>query len=258
MRLGSWLILCLVSGSAAATAPADGYVTYSGTATVYHAARFLYGERDVLHYQNGRLLERIQLYTCQDGSVFARKIVGDGDPLAPNFALEDVANGMQEGIRGPEGARTVYFRASAGDAEKSAPVPAVDGLVSDTGFDQFVRQYWTQLMSGEFMTMRFLVPSRLQDFAFQVQHVRSEVVAGVPTELFRLRLSGFWGWFLPSIDVNYSAGDHQLVRYAGVSDLRSASGDNFKTDIEFPPQSRKPADEQAMRAAEQAPLARCH
>jgi hypothetical protein len=257
MRSSSTLLLCLLPCFAAAMTPTDGYVSYSGTASALHAAQFLYGERDVLHYQGGRLTERIQLYTCRDGSAFARKLVGDQDPLAPDFALSDAANGMQEGIRGEAGARIVYFRASASDAERSAPVPRVDGLVSDTGFDEFVRRNWTRLMSGAPVTVRFLVPSRLQDYSFQAQHLRSSAVGGVPAESFRLRLSGFWGWFLPGIDVSYSAGDHQLVRYEGLSDLRNSAGDNFKTAIEFPPQDRQSSSEQAMREARQAPLARC-
>ncbi len=257
MRPSSTVLLCLLPCCAAAMTPADGYVSYSGTASALHSSQFLYGERDLLHYQGGRLTERIQLYTCRDGSAFARKLVSDQDPLAPNFALSDAANGMQQGIRGEAGARTVYFRASASDAEKSAPVPRIEGLVSDTGFDEFVRRNWTTLMSGSPVILHFLVPSRLQAYGFQAQHLRSTAVGSVPAELFRLRLSGFWGWLLPGIDVSYSAGDHQLLRYEGLSDLRNSAGDNFKADIEFPPQTRQSSSEQAMRDARQAPLARC-
>jgi hypothetical protein len=257
MRQSPTVLLCLSPLCAGAMTPADGYVSYSGTASAHHSSQFLYGERDVLHYQGGRLTERVQLYTCRDGSAFARKLVGDQDPLAPNFALSDAANGMQQGIRGEAQSRIVYFRASATDTEKSAPVPHVDGLVSDTGFDEFVRRNWSPLMSGGPVTLRFLVPSRLQDYAFQAQHLRSAAVDGVPAELFRLRLSGFWGWLLPGIDVSYSASDHQLVRYEGLSDLRNPAGDNFKADIDFPPQNRQSSSEQAMRDARQAPLARC-
>jgi hypothetical protein len=112
-------------------------------------------------------------------------------------------------------------------------------------------------MSGSPVILHFLVPSRLQAYGFQAQHLRSTAVGSVPAELFRLRLSGFWGWLLPGIDVSYSAGDHQLLRYEGLSDLRNSAGDNFKADIEFPPQTRQSSSEQAMRDARQAPLARC-
>jgi len=254
----SVVLLCFLPGLAgAASAPADGYVTYSGTAMALHSSRFLYGERHVLFYRAGRIAERIVLYTCADGSAFARKTVRYVDPIAPDFRLDDAANGMLEGIRSEPNGRTVFFRASQSSAEKSGPLPGVAGLVADAGFDEFVRTNWQRLMTDKTLSMPFLVPSRLTDYGFQVQHLRSEVTAGAPAEVFRLRLGGLWGWFLPGIDVYYSTADHVLVRYVGLSDLRDASGDNFKTEIVFPPTDRKAAEEASMRAAEQAALSAC-
>jgi hypothetical protein len=217
----------------------------------------------VLRYRDGRLAERVVLYTCRDGSPFARKVVTyvDGAPTAPDFLVEDSSDGMREGIRSanlrPVGERTVFFRENAHAAEKSGPLPPVPGLVADAGFDEFVRAHWDSLMNGSVSQMRFLLPSRLDDYAFQVERLRHEVVDGMATEVFRLRLSGFWGWFLPGIDVYYSDADHVLVRYDGLSDLRDASGDNFKAIIDFSPQERKAAGEEIMQRALKAPLAPC-
>ena len=252
------ILLWMLPGVAvAATVPADGYLAYSGTATALHSSKFLYGERHVVQYRAGRIAARVVLYTCADGSAFARKAVQYVDPIAPDFQLDDAANGMLEGIRSAPNGRAVFFRASRSGTEKSGPLPRDAGLVADAGFDEFVRANWQRLMSDKTLSMPFLVPSRLNDYGFQVQHVRSEVTAGTPAEVFRLRLGGIWGWFLPGIDVYYSAADHVLVRYVGLSDLRDASGDNFKTEILFPPQERTAAAEQNMRDAEQARLAAC-
>jgi len=243
--------------AAAPPTDADSYLSYSGTATLRHTSTFLYGERHVLHWHAGRLVERVVLYTCRDGSAFARKSVSYVDPLAPDFLLEDAANGLSEGIRTGAGGRTVFFRASPADAEISGAVPPVAGLVADAGFDEFVRENWQQLLTNAPLQIRFLVPSRLKDYAFQAQRLRSETVDGTPTELFRLRLAGFWGLFLSSIDVYYSSAERQLVRYDGLSDLRDAAGDNFKAQIDFPPNERKPSDEQTLLAARQTAIRRC-
>lgn len=264
-RLG--LVLLLVSSLAVASpaTPGDGYLTYRGVAMLRHTSDFLYGERHVLRYHDGRLEERGVLYTCRDGSPFARKTVTYVNPLAPDFLVEDVSDGMREGIRTEPGAsaqepahaRTVFFRAKGRDAERSGPLPSVPGLVADAGFDEFVQVHWDELLRGKPLEMRFLVPSRLDDYGFQVEHLRSESIAGTPTEVFRLRLSGIWGWFLPGIDVYYSASERVLVRYDGVSDLRDADDNNFKATIEFAPEDRKPADEQTMQELRQARLAPC-
>jgi hypothetical protein len=256
-----WLC-CALPGLAPATgtAPdgvADGLVRYSGTAHVRHSSEFLYGERHVLRYRGGQLRERVVLYTCRDGSAFARKTVSYVDPLAPDFVLEDLGTGLREGIRSGQDGRFVFFRPHATDAEQSGPLPGVMGLVADAGFDEFVRSNWQRLVAGEAVQMPFLVPSRLEDYRFQVEHLRTEELAGAPTEVFRLRLSGFWGWFLRGIDVYYSSDTRVLVHYDGLSDLRDPAGDPFKAEIDFPVAGRGPASEQDLQAAREAPLHPC-
>ena len=272
-RFIALVVLIFVCAEGACCAPADGFLTYSGVATARRSNDFLYGERHVLAFHGGRLAERVVLYTCRDGSPFARKHVTYVDPLAPDFLVEDASNGMREGIRtaaSSAAARTspaalmagaaermVFFRENARSQEKTGPLPQAPGLVADAGFDEFVQSHWSQLMDGNALEMRFLVPSRLADYGFQVQRLRSEPVHGMAAEVFRLRLSGFWGWLLPGIDVWYSDADHVLVRYDGLSDLRDTSGNNFKTTIDFAPQERRPGTEEAMRQVLQQPLTAC-
>jgi hypothetical protein len=72
----SFILLALFTVHAlAAPRPGDRYLSYSGIATARHSAEFLYGEHHVLLYRDGRLAERVVLYTCRDGSAFARKTV---------------------------------------------------------------------------------------------------------------------------------------------------------------------------------------
>ena len=243
--------------------PIDGYVSFSSVANARHSADFLYGERHVVLYRQGHIAERVVLYTCRDGSPFAHKLVSYPDRLVPDFMFENASDGMREGIREKSAdaqrsdQRTVYYRERTGAPEKSGPVPVVPGLVADAGFDEFVQMHWDQLVSGKALEMRFLIPGRLSDYGFQVQRLRRDIVAGVATEVFRLRLAGIWGWFLPGIDVYYGATDHLLMRYDGLSDLHDPSGNNYKTTIDFPVEVRKATTMQAMLDARQAPIAPC-
>jgi len=258
-----WCSLLTLAAAAHADA-ADEYVIYSGVANARHSDDFLYGERHALFFRNGRVAERVVLYTCRDGSAFARKTVSYTNPLVPDFLFENANDGMREGIREASGdvpnpaARTVFYRDRTDAVEKSGPVPDVSGLVADAGFDEFVQSHWDSLVSGKTLEMRFLLPSRLVDYGFQVQRVGGENIHGTPTEVFRLRLSGIWGWLLPGIDVYYSTADRVLVRYDGLSDLQDASGHNFKATIGFPVEDRKVATAEAMLEARQARIAPCH
>jgi hypothetical protein len=48
---------------------------YSSVPRVHHATQVLSGEQHVLRYQQGRIAERVVLYTCVNRSTFARKSV---------------------------------------------------------------------------------------------------------------------------------------------------------------------------------------
>ena len=251
------VLACVAGLTAQAPAAEDQYLAYFGTATARHTAKFLYGEHHVLKARDGRLAERVVLYTCRDGTAFARKTVSYEDPLAPDFSFEDTSNGMQEGVRSAAKGREVFFRANRIEAEKAGRLPGDPGLVADAGFDEFIRMNWQPLMSGNPIALHFLVPSRLDAFVFQAQHLRSDSADGTPTEIFRLKLSGVLGWVLPGIDVSYGALDHVLVRYDGVSDLRDPSGNNFQTEILFHSSDRHPANAELVAAARKAPIAAC-
>ena len=245
---------------AAALAPvADSEVlTYSGTATLLNNRGFLYGEKHVLLRRNGKIAEREVLYTCRDGSAFARKSVVYVDPLAPNFVFEDASNGMLEGVRSDGEGREVFFRAGPREAEKIGALPAVPALVVDAGFDEFVHTNWPALLAGRSIGMNFLVPSRLHDIGFRVRHQGRDRADGVPVEVFRLNLAGILGWILPGIDVYYDAREQVLMRYVGLSDLRDAAGDsNLKVDVSFHPGDRSPADLQDLERAKRARLKPC-
>jgi hypothetical protein len=248
------------SAAAASATDSEGYVTYLGTATALKTQTFAYGEQHVLKVRDGRLAERVVLYTCRNGSAFARKTSSYTDELAPSFVLEDASNGMLEGVREavpPSDRRTVFYRASRADAEKIGPLPRVPGLVIDSGFDEFVRANWSALVAGKSLSMHFLVPSRLDDIGFRVQRLRSDRVDGVPVEVFRLKLAGVLGWFLPGIDVYYGSADHVLMRYVGLSDLRDGAQNNLTVTIAFHPHDRRPSGLRDFQDAGQAPLAPC-
>jgi hypothetical protein len=235
----------------------DEYLSYTGKAEATQGHGFLYGERHILVLRGGKPTERVVLYTCRDGSPFARKTSSYGDAWAPDFVFDDASNGMEEGVRREGGSRQVFFRAARSDQERTHVLHQAPGLVVDTGFDAFVRDNWQSLMASEGLAMRFLIPSHLADMGFRVQHVRGDHVDGVPVEVFRLTLSSVFGWFVPGIDVYYSSQDHVLMRYVGLADLLDVSGNNIRADIAFGLSDRRSANQGDLTAALGARLEPC-
>jgi hypothetical protein len=169
--------------------------------------------------------------------------------------MENAMSGQREGLSRSGSAATISYRENAASSERSGPLPGQPGLVADAGFDEFVRRNWEALAAGEKLRFDFLVPSRLDYYSFKVRKLRSETLAGTPAQVYRLTLSGVWGWILPGIDVWYRNADRTLLRYEGLSNLQDAAGENFKALVEFPPEARRslPGDE-LLRAALQRPL----
>jgi hypothetical protein len=191
----------------------------------------LYREEHLVRQSEGRLDERLVLYRCLDGSAFARKRVRYGEhPSAPSFLLEDARSGYREGAeRTGDGLRVAWT--APGEAEAAAQLPP-GPVVADAGFDEWVRASWEPLTGGQSQSMQFLVPSRLRAYRFEVSPVDS---GNEGLRAFRLRLGGWLGWLVPSIEVAYDAQTRRLVRFEGLSNLRDDAGDApLKVRIEFP------------------------
>jgi hypothetical protein len=200
----------------------------------------LYREEHLVRLAGNRTSERLVLYRCLDGSAFARKRVRYGDdPYAPSFLLEDARSGYREGAeRTADGLRVAW--SAPGEAESTALVRSGD-LVADAGFDEWVRSAWAPLSSGETLSLDFLVPSRLRTYRFDVESIAAEDPG---LRAFRLRLGGWFGRLLPSIEVAYDATSLRLVRFEGLSNLRDDAGDApMKVRIDFPepPSAIEPA-----------------
>jgi hypothetical protein len=224
--------LCLLMASASA---AQANISFEeGLARDPGSDRLLYREQHLVRREGGRLLERLVLYRCPDGTAFARKRVDyRSSAQAPAFSLEDARDGYGEGLRRGTGAGTVWVRERG--SERSAALEATPRLVADAGFDEFIRRNWQPLLAGKSVPLRFAVPARLESIAFKVSHVGTADFGGEPAELFRLRLGGWLGWIAPHIDVAYGRDSRRLLRFEGLSNLRTDDGGSqLQARIEFP------------------------
>lgn len=220
--------------------------------------RLLYREQHLVRRQDGEVLERLVLYRCSNGTAFARKRVDYRQSAqAPAFSLEDARGGYGEGLRRGGDAGTVWVREGAGEAERSAPLAAGARLVADAGFDEFIRRHWRPLLAGESVPLQFAVPARLESLGFKVSRVGAADLGGEPAELFRLRLGGWLGWIAPHIDVAYGRDSRRLLRFEGLSNLRTDDGDSqLLARIEFP-RPAVGAGEPLWRDFASAPLSAC-
>ena len=250
----------LVLALALAALPAQAALTFEeGMARDPESRALLYREHHLVRRAEGKPTERLVIYRCADGTPFARKRVDYRRSMqAPEFSFEDARLGYREGLRRQGGTDTVWVRDARGETERSATLddPAAR-LVADAGFDEFIRSHWTPLVSGQSVPLRFAVPSRLQTLGFKVDRQGSVTLGKEQAETFRLKLGGLLGWVAPHIDVAYGRDSRRLLRFEGLSNLRSDDGrSQLVARIEFPAPAVAAAEGQ-WRAADSQPLSGC-
>lgn len=214
--------------------------------------RLLYREEHLFRRDGERPVERLVLYRCPDGVAFARKRIDyRSSAIAPEFELID-ARGYREGLR-REGGRTMIW---AG-AKPPRPLRASDGtLVADAGFDEFLRQSWSQLGAGKTRPLAFVVPAFGRSLAFEVHGLGRHGSGDAAVQRFELRLEGMLGKVTSPISVEYTTTDRRLRRFAGLTNVRDGRGDQIEARIDFP-DAPKPAEAQRWHTAAAVPLAAC-
>lgn len=214
---------------------------FAGYARSRDDGRLLYVESH--HVRNSGAVgeTRIVMYRCSiDGPAFARKELTYGSVREePEFIFTDARRGYVEGLRRGTQGPLVFQQDNARAPRREAKVPANAVIVSDAGFDEFVRKHWAELEAGKSVRFPFLIPSRLDYLSFKVKKHHEIKIDGTTASVIRLNLSGVLGWFLPYIEVSYRKTDRVLMRYEGLTNIRGEDDENFVAIIEFPMRERR-------------------
>lgn len=222
--------------------------------------RLLYVEAHTVQ-DFGRVGEtRIVMYRCSpNGPAFARKELRYGAIREePEFTFTDERTGYLEGLRRTTAGLRVFQQESSQASRREASVPQNIVVVSDAGFDEFVRKHWNELEAGKSLRFPFLVPSRLDYLSFKVKKHRETRIDGQPASVIRLNLSGVLGWFLPYIEVTHRKADRLLKRYEGLTNIRDSKGDYQIAVIDFPMSARRVLSAANLERLRAEPLvARC-
>ena len=237
-------------------------LTFTGYARALETRALLYVESHYVRAAGQPGETRVVMYRCASGgAAFARKELRYGEVREePEFSFLDARSGYAEGLRRAPRGPQVYQRESARAPQREAAVPANVVVVSDAGFDEFVRRHWRELEAGRTVRFPFLIPSRLDFMSFKVKKHGEATIEGAPSSVIRLNLSGVLGWFLPYIEVSYRKADQVLLRYEGLTNIRDAAGENLVARIDFPEAERRvlAAGTAPLEAQRAAPLvARC-
>lgn len=214
---------------------------FTGYARSRTDGRLLYVESHHVRRAGEMGEARIVMYRCSaEGPAFARKELTYGASReTPEFNFTDARSGYSEGLRRTAQGPRVFQQDNPRSPRREAKVSTDVALVSDAGFDEFVRKHWAELEAGKTVKFPFLIPSRLDYLTFKVKKHHEAKIEGAAVSVIRLNLSGVFGWFLPYIEVSYRKSDRMLKRYEGLTNIRGEDGDNLVAVIEFPSRERR-------------------
>ena len=107
------------------------------------------------------------------------------------------------------------------------------GLVVDAGFDNYVRSQWDQLAAGETVKFRLQLVDADKPFKMRARKVSPD---GCDAEQLCVRVeidSWLIGLVAPPIDLVYSRDGRQLLRFSGLSNIRSVEDKTQQVDITY-------------------------
>ena len=231
-RRDALILLGMLLASSMTAVAAD---RYEGLAYAKDSGALAYRETHWLYEDEGRAA-RLVVYSCPDGTPFARKhILVEQDAIAPDFDFLDARDGYAEGVRGDGDHREVYWQLQRDVAAKRRRVEIGANTVVDAGFDTLIRRRWDALEVGNVVTAAFLLPSHLDLLNISIRKVAGATAANEDAIRLRMKLDAWYGFAVPQTELVYRASDRWLLRFDGIGSIRDDRGHNQAVRIEFPP-----------------------
>lgn len=217
-------------------AQADGVartVTLTGYATDRVTGAPLYSETHRQTFQGDVLVSHHTEYRDPDGTLFATKHLDYRTlPFAPTFRLDDLRNGYHEGAQYADG-KYLLYRGTKSDAhEDVADVAPGPDLVADSGFDRYIEAHLSDLLERKQLHLRLAVAGKLTTVRFRVDTLRIDDAHEIE---LRAEPDSLLSFFVAPIHLTYDADSGRLIRYVGISNIRSPSGELYDARIDFPP-----------------------
>lgn len=208
-------------------------IHYSGTALHPEQDTILFVEHhtDVL-MEDGTLSKSVEYHSPHDEIIARKSLTCPSDSSSPDFLMEDLRDGYQEGVHYERGAHRAFFRQSAQHETKQKRLNPSEPVVIDTGVNQFIQQNWDALVQGKVRKFNFIVPRRLDYFRFRLEKIDQSFLFNRSTVTFRAAPAQIVLRFLAApIDVVYDLDTKQILQYLGISNMRNENDENLTVKI---------------------------
>lgn len=233
-------LLCLLSSvawSQSATIVGYAYDVRKGALYYTEAYRNYYD-------QQGKLTQSEVVYHGPDKSTVlaTKQLKYEKHPYAPEFTFSNHAAQYEESLQWLDGNTVLLRTKESGDPWRESRVEIVEPIVADAGFDAFLKDHMTTLLTGTTLNFNFLNPARLDWFRFSaeaVEHSATTITLRVYPQNTLLR------WLVDPILLTYELpstqeGSPKLLHYSGLTNLSLAGGSPVEANIFYEYEQAQP------------------
>lgn len=190
-----------------------------------------YLERHTIISEDGRPVRSHTLYVDAAG-----RTIGDlisqhlESPWVNAYGFRDLRARYEDGVS-VSGEGLVLYRKKGSDKEvQSKVLPRQPNQAMGQGINHFIRFNLEAIAKGEGFRIQLVLPSRLDQYGFQIRKLRQEgqrITVRLEIDNWLLRL------IVPHVDCEYDLPQRRLLRYVGISNLEDESGGHKQVDIQY-------------------------
>ncbi|MDX1496784.1 MAG: hypothetical protein R3352_04460 [Salinisphaeraceae bacterium] len=202
--------------------------------------KLLYTENHQVTVDGATLTAHRVDYKTPEGDIISSKVLDyKQHGYAPAFEMTDRRDGYVEGAEYTEQGYRMYSRENADAPMESDTTEISKNLVSDAGFDLYVRARMDSLLAGETEKFRMALAAEQTVLSFQARMLEKKTLFDRPAILIKVEPSTLLRLIVAPIYLTYDTENGELLRYEGLTNIRSETGKRYDARIDFPPNEQQ-------------------
>ncbi|MBB88243.1 MAG: hypothetical protein CMP06_13255 [Xanthomonadales bacterium] len=210
--------------------------------------RYIEHHRQMLDNAGTVTAWKVDFWDASGEKIAEKRFIPGNNPSVPGYDFKMLTTGYREGIENVDGPNIILYRQKPDeDSKTTKKLEPRSQACADSGFDQYVREHWDTLQSGERLKFQFIAAGRLSAYAFRAEKTGESSFEGQPAMDLKVALDSVFGVFVDPLRLTYSLDSQQLLEYRGIGNMQNADGKVYPVRVSY--YSETPSEAKAAVAA---------
>ena len=163
------------------------------------------------------------------------------DSSIPLYHLILDGSGYEEGINAISSDQIeVFKRHATGEKLETASTDRSAAMAADSGFHAYITNHFAELMAGQTINFKLVVPGNLDAFKFRIKRIEDTSFEGAPAIRLRVEPDSILRFVLDPLVLTYEPKAKKLLEYRGIANVHDAKGKAYVARIAY--YNKPPAD----------------